>query len=69
MQFASANKEVLILAPSHSLIPVFSVAFPLSEPAKSINDSFPLNTSYSVPAVHDHEFTTIYKIAWDQLDV
>ena len=51
MQFASANKEVFILAPSRNLIPVFSVAFPHSDPARSINESFPYNISVSVFAV------------------
>lgn len=41
IQFASANRDVLIFAPSLNQIPVFSVAFPLSEPARSINESFP----------------------------
>lgn len=49
IQFARASREVLILAPSLNLIPVFSVAFPLSEPAKSISDNFPVKISYSVP--------------------
>ena len=48
MQLANANNEVLILAPSLNLIPLFSVTVPLSDPAKSINDSFPHRTSFSV---------------------
>lgn len=48
MQLARANREVLILAPSLNLIPLFSVTVPLSEPAKSINDSLPQRTSLSV---------------------
>ncbi len=59
IQFARANKEVFILAPSLSLMPVFSVAFPHSEPARSISESFPERTSCSVPAVLLFEFTTI----------
>ena len=49
MQLAKASKDVLIFAPSLNLIPVFSVAFPLSDPAKSIKDNFPVKISYSVP--------------------
>jgi hypothetical protein len=48
MQFARANKDVLILAPSLNLIPRFSVTVPLSDPARSISDSFPQRTSLSV---------------------
>jgi hypothetical protein len=48
MQLARASREVLILAPSLSLIPLFSVAVPLSDPAKSIRESFPQSTSASV---------------------
>jgi len=69
IQFANANNEVLIFAPSLSLIPVFSVAFPHSEPARSISESFPVKISFSIPAVLFLIFTTSYKIAWDQLDV
>lgn len=42
MQFASASKDLLILAPSSSLIPLFSVTVPLYEPAKSMSDNFPV---------------------------
>lgn len=41
MQLASARSDLLIFAPSMSLMPLFSVTVPLSEPAKSIKDSFP----------------------------
>ena len=41
IQLAKANKDRLILAPSMSLMPLFSVTVPLSEPARSINDNFP----------------------------
>jgi len=50
---ANAKSEVLIFAPSQSQIPVFSVAFPLSDPAKSIKESFPVRISCSVPPVQD----------------
>ena len=36
IQLAKANNDVFILAPSLSLIPLFSVTVPLSEPARSI---------------------------------
>ncbi len=42
MQFASASKDLLILAPSNKPIPLFEVTVPLSEPAKSISDNFPV---------------------------
>jgi hypothetical protein len=42
MQLANAKSERLILAPSINLSPLFSVTVPLSEPAKSIRDSFPV---------------------------
>ena len=45
IQLASANNDVLIRAPSMSLIPLFSVTVPLSEPARSTNESFPHKTS------------------------
>lgn len=48
IQFAKAKREVLIFAPSLSLIPLFSVTVPLSEPAKSIRESLPHKTSFSV---------------------
>jgi len=44
IQFARASKDVLIFAPSLSLIPLFSVTVPLSEPARSISDSLPQST-------------------------
>lgn len=48
IQLAKAKSEVLIFAPSLNLIPLFSVTVPLSEPAKSIKESFPQRTSFSV---------------------
>ena len=44
IQFARASRDVLILAPSLSLIPLFSVTVPLSDPAKSMRDNFPHRT-------------------------
>jgi hypothetical protein len=48
IQLARASNDVLILAPSLSLIPLFSVTVPLSEPARSISESFPQSISFSV---------------------
>ena len=45
MQLAKASNDLLILAPSISLIPRFSVTVPLYEPAKSISDNFPVRVS------------------------
>jgi hypothetical protein len=59
MQFAKASKDLLILAPSLSLMPLFSVTVPLSEPARSIKESFPLEVSTSVFFVFGLEFKTI----------
>lgn len=42
IQFAKAKSDLLIFAPSISLKPRFSVTVPLSEPARSIKDSFPV---------------------------
>jgi hypothetical protein len=47
MQLARASRLVLILAPSMSLIPLFSVTVPLSEPARSTRESLPQRISYS----------------------
>ena len=48
MQLAKAKSEVLIFAPSLNLMPRFSVTVPLSDPAKSMRESFPQRTSFSV---------------------
>ena len=48
MQLARASKDVLILAPSISLKPLFSVTVPLSDPARSTSESLPQRTSSSV---------------------
>jgi hypothetical protein len=44
IQLAKAKREVLILAPSLNLIPLFSVTVPLSDPARSIKDNLPQRT-------------------------
>jgi len=48
IQLASASSDVLILAPSINLIPLFSVTVPLSDPARSTKESLAQNTSSSV---------------------
>lgn len=42
MQLAKARRDLLIFAPSIRRIPLFYVTVPLSEPAKSISESFPI---------------------------
>ena len=51
MQFPSANKDLLMLAPSLSLAPRLLVTVALSEPAKSMSDILALVTSADRPAV------------------
>lgn len=63
IQLAKASKEVFILAPSLSLMPLFSVTVPLSEPAKSIRDSFPQRTSFSVFESLSFTLSWIWQIA------
>jgi len=48
IQLASASRDVLILAPSINLIPLFSVTVPLSDPARSTRESLAQKTSSSV---------------------
>jgi hypothetical protein len=50
MQFPKASSDLLILAPSIILMPLFPVLAALSEPAKSIKESFPILSSASIPA-------------------
>ena len=63
IQLAKANSDVFILAPSLNLIPRFSVTVPLSDPARSIRDNFPQNTSFSVFCSLSLELNIIYRIA------
>lgn len=65
IQLARAKRLVLILAPSLSLIPLFSVTVPLSEPAKSIKLNFPCNYSSSVFLIRSLERSMIWHIACD----
>lgn len=69
MQLANARSDLLILAPSISRIPLFSVTVPLSDPAKSINDNFPIIVSTVVFLVLEALFKMIWKTAWDLDDV
>ena len=48
IQLASAKRDVLILAPSINLIPLFSVTVPLSEPARSTKVSLEYSSSQSL---------------------
>jgi hypothetical protein len=50
MQLPKASKDLLMLAPSIILMPLLLVLLALSEPAKSIKDSFPILSSASMPA-------------------
>ena len=69
MQFASANKERLMLAPSRSLCPVFSVSDARSLPARSTKDSLPLLCTLVYPAWRSRRTTSISSTACDRLDV
>ncbi len=53
IQLAKARRDRLILAPYTSLIPLFSVTVPLSDPARSIKESFPIKVSIVVFLVLD----------------
>lgn len=69
MQLASASSDRLILAPSISLIPLFSVTVPLSEPARSINDNFPDSVSTLMALVRDRLEMLIWKTACEREEV
>lgn len=69
IQLAKANNDVLILAPSLNLIPLFSVTVPLSDPARSISDNFPQRTSFSVFCNLSFEVSIIWKMAWERDEV
>ena len=51
MQLPSASRDLLILAPSRSLAPLFLVTVARSEPAKSISDNLDTFTSSVRPDV------------------
>lgn len=69
IQFANESKEVLIFAPSRSLIPLFFVTVPLSDPAKSISDNFPSSLENRRPLVLGVEDTVIWNTACDREEV
>jgi len=69
IQFPRASKLLLILAPSTSLYPRLFVAEALSDPAKSISDSFAILISAEVPCALSLCSTVTYKTAWDLLEV
>jgi hypothetical protein len=64
MQLAKARRDRLILAPSISLIPLFSVTVPLYDPARSIKDNLPIMFSTVVFLVLLTLFNIIWKTAW-----
>jgi len=63
IQFPRANNDLLIFAPSISLIPLFSVFEALSLPARSIRDNFPTKTSALTPVSRFLCSIVIYRIA------
>ena len=65
IQFPRANNDLLILAPSIILMPLLFVLEALSDPAKSIKESFPILSSASIPASLSLCSQIIYKTAWD----
>jgi hypothetical protein len=64
MQFARAKSDRLILAPSISLSPLFSVTVPLYDPARSIRDSLPVSVSTLMDFILDFLEMLIWKTAW-----
>jgi hypothetical protein len=64
MQFAKAKSDRLILAPSMSLSPLFSVTVPLYEPARSIRESLPVSVSTLMDLILDFLDILIWKTAW-----
>ena len=69
MQLPNANNDLLILAPSINLMPLLLVLEALSDPAKSINDSFPILSSASMPASLSFYSHVICNTACDLDDV
>lgn len=65
IQLPNANRLLLIYEPSYKRIPVFCVTDALSDPAKSINDSFPTCTSSTVPSALSFTSTVICRMACD----
>ena len=65
MQFPKANRDLLIFAPSIILNPRFPVFAALSEPARSIKESFPILISDFIPESLSLYSTIICRTAWD----
>lgn len=65
IQLPSARSDLLILAPSTSLIPLLLVLDALSEPAKSIKLSLAIFISALAPCARSLCSTVIYKTACD----
>lgn len=64
MTLARARSERLILAPSMSLMPLFSVAVPRSEPARSMSDNLPVSVSTVIVLVLGLLESSTWKTAW-----
>ncbi len=62
MQLPSASSDLLMLAPSLSLAPLFVVTVALSDPAKSIRDILALVTCALRPAVRAFWCTNTYSV-------
>ena len=63
MQLANARRDLLIFAPSYNLIPLLFVAEALSDPAKSIRESFAMFIYAEIPCALSLCSTVIYKTA------
>lgn len=68
IQFPSANKLLLIFAPSTNLIPLLLVLDARSEPAKSISDSLAMLISALMPWALSLCSTVTYSTAWERDD-
>jgi len=66
IQLPKAKRDRLMLAPSISRIPRLFVFEAHSDPAKSINDNFPYQTSAFIPRSLSRYSTVTCKTAWDQ---
>jgi hypothetical protein len=62
MQLPSASSDLLMLAPSLSLAPLFVVTVALSDPARSIRDILALVTCALRPAVRAFWCTNTYDV-------
>ena len=69
IQFPKESNDLLIFAPSIILIPQLFVLEALSDPARSIKESFPILMLEWIPSALSFSSTMIYKTAWDREDV